>query len=789
MKRKLISLLCAVTMVFSVVGSMTLLTASAEGEVKVVGTVTGYDEATRKATISVGYEGLPETAKVNVFQAFVKVDTDIFEAPVKEKGRIVGVTMNEAMTGDTGTLVHAVVQDSDKITSANIGWNTGEPDFFIQGSSGDAFTMELTLKEGATLPATVSIESVVITDVTVGAMGQTYGTEDQNPDKPLEVVNPIVRDPNGNPEVTATPKPRPTAPPSASEAPKPTGVYVEGALQSYDAATRKAVIKVSYAGLPETAKVNVFQAFVKVDTDIFEAPVKEKGRIVGVTMNEAMTGDTGTLVHAVVQDSDKITSANIGWNTGEPDFFIQGSSGDAFTMELTLKEGATLPATVSIESVVITDVTVGAMGQTYGTADQNPDKSLEVVNPVIQEMVTPTEAPSASPKVPVKEPVKMGSIVSDETVSKIEKFLADAKAAGKDAMVQLEVTFEGKPDAKYGEDYVARYGDTVLSQYAYELALQGDFSEVEKETGVSGIDWDKFVTGTEYDIYNNAITGVNQNVVGWRGTYDENGNFTPEGNGEELGTGSTTTTTPSSSPSPGASANPSASPSASETPGGTGGTGTGGSGGGTIIVGGNGGGNNSSNIYTGTNIPNQTTNPGAGTPFTDVDAAHAWAVPAINYLYQAGIIEGRTSLLFDPDATVTRAEFTKMVVGASGLAPSGTPSFPDAAGHWAAPYIATAEQYGVVTGYTADTFAPDKTINRQEMAAIVYRAATAVNKDMPSGSLGFADAGSIDDYAKAPVASLAAKGIIQGVGNNTFDPKGNATRAQAAVIVYNYMTK
>ena len=197
-------------------------------------------------------------------------------------------------------------------------------------------------------------------------------------------------------------------------------------------------------------------------------------------------------------------------------------------------------------------------------------------------------------------------------------------------------------------------------------------------------------------------------------------------------------------------------------------------------------GNNGTIFNGGTTAPSVD---GNETPFNDLGNV-TWAIPAINYLYNTGIIAGRTSTLYDPDATVTRAEFTKMVVGAVGLGVSNNaPSFADAQDHWAAGYIATAEAYGIVTGYTADSFAPDKTINRQEMAAIVYRAAGAVGKSLPAGSLNFADAGQIDDYAKAPVASLQAAGIINGVGNNMFAPKDNATRAQSAVIIFNYITK
>ncbi len=71
------------------------------------------------------------------------------------------------------------------------------------------------------------------------------------------------------------------------------------------------------------------------------------------------------------------------------------------------------------------------------------------------------------------------------------------------------------------------------------------------------------------------------------------------------------------------------------------------------------------------------------------------------------------------------------------------------------------------------------------MAVMVYR---ALEKKELIGEnaekTAFSDNAEISDYAKDPVGIIAAMGIINGTGNNEFSPNQNATRAQAAKIIY-----
>lgn len=176
--------------------------------------------------------------------------------------------------------------------------------------------------------------------------------------------------------------------------------------------------------------------------------------------------------------------------------------------------------------------------------------------------------------------------------------------------------------------------------------------------------------------------------------------------------------------------------------------------------------------------------------FIDIDNI-TWAKDKINALAEKGIVEGVADKIFAPNNTVTRAEFAKMIVGAFGIYDTNaTMNFADTVGaenEWYYKYVASAAKRGIILGYEEDnTFRPTRTISREEMCAIVVRACkatgrTLVRKHQP---ITFNDDASIMGYAKESVDLMTGAGIIDGMGENMFVPKGSATRAQAAKIIY-----
>lgn len=192
--------------------------------------------------------------------------------------------------------------------------------------------------------------------------------------------------------------------------------------------------------------------------------------------------------------------------------------------------------------------------------------------------------------------------------------------------------------------------------------------------------------------------------------------------------------------------------------------------------------------------PNGGTAASVGTTINFQDLGSVpWAETAINFLAQAGIINGRSSTVFDPNASVTRAEFAKMVCATFGIQPNTTAAqtFTDVSpSDWFYGYVQAASAAGIVNGVSDTAFDPNATIKRQEMAAMLYRAIDATGRlaTLPAGTAKtFSDYDQIDDYAKGYVTTLSSAGIINGTSETTFEPYATATRAQAAAILYQYL--
>jgi hypothetical protein len=176
------------------------------------------------------------------------------------------------------------------------------------------------------------------------------------------------------------------------------------------------------------------------------------------------------------------------------------------------------------------------------------------------------------------------------------------------------------------------------------------------------------------------------------------------------------------------------------------------------------------------------------TEFDDIANVN-WADDAIQLLADKGIVEGKGNDTFDPHGNVTRAEFTAMLVRALNLNVTTEISFDDVAENaWYYDAIATARAYGIINGRSAEQFDPSSPISREEMASVAANALKAVlgfvaPEDVEQIVSSFIDADNVVPVHRDNVALLANEGIVQGKGNDNFDPKGTATRAESAVII------
>lgn len=173
-------------------------------------------------------------------------------------------------------------------------------------------------------------------------------------------------------------------------------------------------------------------------------------------------------------------------------------------------------------------------------------------------------------------------------------------------------------------------------------------------------------------------------------------------------------------------------------------------------------------------------------PFDDV-ADMTWAKDAIVGLYHKGIINGKETGKFYPNDNITRNEFAKIVTVAFdlNLIDDYFPFSDITESHWAYPYVKTAYLAGITNGYRDNYFGGDEFITRQDLCVMVYRAFEACDIEIAkTESKELVDENEIADYAKAAVKELVKCGIISGDENSRFNPKNNATRAEAAKILY-----
>ena len=174
----------------------------------------------------------------------------------------------------------------------------------------------------------------------------------------------------------------------------------------------------------------------------------------------------------------------------------------------------------------------------------------------------------------------------------------------------------------------------------------------------------------------------------------------------------------------------------------------------------------------------------SGLPFTDVPKG-SWYEEYVQYVYMNGLFNGTSATEFAPDGTLTRAMFVTVLGRMDGIDTSDysdkvfTDVAPDS---WYGPYVAWAVEVGITNGMTADTFAPDREVTREQMSTFVYRYLSKKGITVETGELSYPDRDSISEYAVEAVGVCTAIGIFEGDENGNFKPQANATRAQAAAV-------
>ena len=184
----------------------------------------------------------------------------------------------------------------------------------------------------------------------------------------------------------------------------------------------------------------------------------------------------------------------------------------------------------------------------------------------------------------------------------------------------------------------------------------------------------------------------------------------------------------------------------------------------------------------------------AGTTFTDVKY-HANKT-AIEALAAREIINGMGDGTFAPNNNMTRAQFATITVKALGLTAKVNNNFTDVkASDWFAPYVGTANSYGIVNGVGDNKFSPGGTITRQEAATMVARAAKlcGMNTDYSTSAARdvlaqFGDYTKCADWARSSLAFCYDQGILDSSALN-IQPTQEIRRCEIAQMLYNMLEK
>lgn len=173
-------------------------------------------------------------------------------------------------------------------------------------------------------------------------------------------------------------------------------------------------------------------------------------------------------------------------------------------------------------------------------------------------------------------------------------------------------------------------------------------------------------------------------------------------------------------------------------------------------------------------------------PFKDV-GAKKWFYEAVKYVFENELMNGTTADKFEPNTKMTRAMFVTILGRLHGAKPYESGAFSDVKKNsWYSGYVCWASDNEIFTGFPDNTFRPNESLTREQMATAMTRYVQYLGispvKD-PTAPVTFADNKKIANWAKEFVNYMKTYGLVKGDNAGNFNPKGTLTRAEAATIV------
>ena len=178
--------------------------------------------------------------------------------------------------------------------------------------------------------------------------------------------------------------------------------------------------------------------------------------------------------------------------------------------------------------------------------------------------------------------------------------------------------------------------------------------------------------------------------------------------------------------------------------------------------------------------------------FKDMSSGYAWAVPAVDLLYENGVVGGVGNSSFAPASPLTRGSFITMLDRALGFPHGAQQNFPDVPdGQYYTESVRSAYALGIVNGFSDGTFRPDAPITRAEAMTMLYRAMQTmgwvIGTEDTSILNSYADGAYVADYARGAMSVMVQTGIVQGAGG-MLEPGRIMTRAEMAVALARALT-
>lgn len=196
-------------------------------------------------------------------------------------------------------------------------------------------------------------------------------------------------------------------------------------------------------------------------------------------------------------------------------------------------------------------------------------------------------------------------------------------------------------------------------------------------------------------------------------------------------------------------------------------------------------------IYVAYNGTSKTIPVQVGAPLVDFnDTTAHWAREYIGRLAARGVVNGMGDNFYQPDTNLTRAQFLAMLaktiygLDVSQSAPAGFTDVPTT--EWFYNYVNWGYANGIVSGVDETTFAPNANITREQMAIMLSNFARSTQLVLPENGNGatFTDNAMISEWASESVGKIVSAGVMGGYPEGDYKPQGNATRAEAATVVY-----